>query len=58
MIEVRDTKDHGAGATLRFTPDELASWIDGASKGEFNHLIRPDKNTSAPDSGRGRCIFH
>lgn len=39
MIEVRDTKDNGAGPTLRFTPAEFAAWLDGARKGEFDHLI-------------------
>ena len=38
MIEVRDTKDDGAGPTLRFTPAEFAAWLDGARKGEFDHL--------------------
>lgn len=39
MIEVRDTKDRGAGPTLRFTPAEFAAWLDGARKGEFDHLV-------------------
>jgi Domain of unknown function (DUF397) len=38
-IEVRDTKDQGAGPVLRFTPAEFAAWLDGARKGEFDHLI-------------------
>lgn len=38
-VEVRDTKDHGSGPTLRFTPAEFAAWIDGANRGEFNHLF-------------------
>jgi len=37
-IEVRDSKDPD-GPKLKFTGDELAAFIDGASKGEFNHLI-------------------
>ncbi len=37
-VEVRDTKDHGAGPTLRFTPIEWAAWLDGAKRGEFDHL--------------------
>ena len=37
-IEVRDTKDNGTGPVLRFTPAEFAAWIDGATKGEFDHL--------------------
>jgi hypothetical protein len=39
MIEVRDTKDHGTGPVLRFTPQEFAVWLDGAGKGEFDHLL-------------------
>lgn len=39
MIEVRDTKDHGAGPVLRFTPAEYTAWLDGAGKGEFDHLL-------------------
>ena len=39
MIEVRDTKDGGTGPVLRFTPVEYAAWLDGAGKGEFDHLL-------------------
>lgn len=39
VIEVRDTKDQGAGPVLRFTPAEYAAWLDGAKKGEFDQLI-------------------
>ena len=38
-IEIRDTKQHGQGPTLSFTPAEFAAWLDGATKGEFNSLI-------------------
>ena len=38
-IEIRDTKDKGTGPVLRFTEAEFAAWIDGAKKGEFDHLI-------------------
>lgn len=38
-IEVRDTKDEGAGPVLRFTPAEFAAWLDGVRQGEFDHLI-------------------
>jgi hypothetical protein len=38
LIEVRDSKDP-AGPVLRFSGAELAAWIDGAQKGEFDHLI-------------------
>lgn len=37
-IEVRDTKDRGAGPTLRFTPEEYTAWLDGARRGDFDHL--------------------
>lgn len=38
VVEVRDTKDAGTGPVLRFTPEEYASWIDGARRGDFDHL--------------------
>jgi len=38
-IEVRDSKQHGTGPSLRFTSAEFGAWIDGAKKGEFDHLI-------------------
>ncbi|MBA3905158.1 MAG: DUF397 domain-containing protein [Pseudonocardiales bacterium] len=37
-IELRDTKDAGTGPVLRFTRDELAAFLDGARRGEFDHL--------------------
>ena len=37
MIEVRDTKDDGAGPTLRSA--EWAAWLDGAKRSEFDHLM-------------------
>ena len=37
-VEVRDSKDPD-GPVLRFTSAELAAWIDGATKGEFDHLV-------------------
>ncbi|MGH3729481.1 MAG: DUF397 domain-containing protein [Micromonosporaceae bacterium] len=39
MIELRDTKAHGTGPTLRFRPDELDAFLDGAKHGEFDHLL-------------------
>jgi hypothetical protein len=36
-IEVRDGKSPDA-AVLRFTSAEWAAWLDGAKKGEFDHL--------------------
>jgi hypothetical protein len=38
VIQVRDGKDPG-GTVLSFTPAEWAAWLDGASKGEFDHLV-------------------
>jgi hypothetical protein len=38
-IEVRDTKNGEQGAVLRFTPAEWDAWLDGAKKGEFDHLM-------------------
>ena len=38
MIEVRDTKDGGSGAVLRFSPAEYEAWLDGVRRGEFDHL--------------------
>lgn len=38
-IEVRDTKDQGAGPILRFTAAEFAAFLDGAQTGEFDHLL-------------------
>jgi hypothetical protein len=37
MIEVRDSKDR-EGPVLRFTDAEFAAWLDGANRGEFDHL--------------------
>lgn len=39
LIEIRDTKDHGTGPVLRFTPAEYTAWLDGATRGEFDHLL-------------------
>ncbi|MBI1758220.1 MAG: DUF397 domain-containing protein [Actinobacteria bacterium] len=36
-IEIRDSKDP-TGPVLRFTPAEFAAWLDGATKGEFDHF--------------------
>lgn len=38
VIEIRDSKDPD-GPVLRFTSGELAAWLDGSRKGEFDHLI-------------------
>jgi hypothetical protein len=39
IIEVRHSADP-AGHVLRYTPAEWAAWLDGAKKGEFDHLGR------------------
>ncbi|MFI5492368.1 DUF397 domain-containing protein [Actinoplanes sp. NPDC051859] len=39
MIEVRDTKDAGAGPILRFTTEEWDAFLDGARNREFDHLL-------------------
>ena len=39
MIELRDTKDQGVGPILKFRSDELAAFLDGAKRNEFDHLI-------------------
>lgn len=38
MVEVRDSLDPH-GPVLRFTPAEWDAWLDGARKGEFDHLV-------------------
>jgi hypothetical protein len=38
-IEVRDSKAGDRGPILRFTPAEFAAFLDGARKGEFDHLL-------------------
>jgi hypothetical protein len=37
-IEVRDSKNPD-GPTLAYTAAEFAAWLDGAKKGEFDHLL-------------------
>jgi len=37
-VQVRDSK-HPDGPVLTFTRAELAAWLDGARKGEFDHLV-------------------
>ncbi|MGH3737729.1 MAG: DUF397 domain-containing protein [Micromonosporaceae bacterium] len=38
-IELRDSKQSGAGPILRFTRAELDAFLDGARNGEFDHLL-------------------
>ncbi|MEV8374768.1 DUF397 domain-containing protein [Kribbella sp. NPDC056861] len=33
---VRDTKDHGAGHTLRYTAGEWVAFLEGVKAGEFD----------------------
>jgi hypothetical protein len=37
-VEVRDTKDSGQGPALSFGAAEIKAWLDGARRGEFDHL--------------------
>lgn len=37
-VDVRDSKDPD-GPRLTYTKSEFAAWLDGAKKGEFDHLI-------------------
>jgi hypothetical protein len=36
-VDVRDSKNPD-GPTLHFTAAEFTAWLDGAKKGEFDHL--------------------
>ena len=38
MVDVRDTNDR-SGTVLRLTSAEFAAWLDGAKRGEFDHLV-------------------
>jgi len=38
-VQLRDTKAHGNGPILAFPPTELAAWLAGAKRGEFDGLI-------------------
>jgi hypothetical protein len=38
MVEMRDSKQHGAGPILRFTKAEFEAMLDGVRKSEFDHL--------------------
>ena len=38
QVEVRDTKDDGAGPILAFTKTEFEAWLVGAKNGEFDAL--------------------
>lgn len=46
VMEVRDSKDQGIGPVLRFTLDEFAAWLDGAKRGEFDHLLWVDQSSA------------
>jgi hypothetical protein len=38
LVEVRDTKQHGTGPSLGFSPTAFAAWVDAARQGEFDSL--------------------
>ncbi|MBT0774280.1 DUF397 domain-containing protein [Kineosporia sp. J2-2] len=38
-VEVRDTKQHGAGPTLGMTPTAFADWLSAAKAGELDTLL-------------------
>jgi hypothetical protein len=37
-IGVRDTKQHGLGPVLEFTPSEWAAFLGGVRRGEFDEI--------------------
>jgi hypothetical protein len=37
-VEMRDSKQQGNGPTLGFPKAEFVAFLDGAKKGEFDHL--------------------
>jgi hypothetical protein len=37
-VEVRDSKAGESGPVLRFAPATFSAWLDGARRGEFDHL--------------------
>jgi hypothetical protein len=39
LIALRNSRD--PGTELRYTRDELAAFLDGARRGEFDHLLDP-----------------
>jgi hypothetical protein len=38
VVELRDTKAQGEGPSLRISPAVFGAWLDGAKRGEFDHL--------------------
>lgn len=38
VIEIRNSRDPD-GPVLRFTRAEFEAWLDGARRGEFDHLL-------------------
>ncbi|HEX7596880.1 MAG TPA: DUF397 domain-containing protein [Polyangia bacterium] len=38
-VELRDSKAGDKGPILAFTSAEIEAWVNGAKKGEFDHLI-------------------
>jgi hypothetical protein len=45
-VEVRDTKDHGAGPTLTFTQVAFNAFLDGIRRGEFAPRSDPKQTTT------------
>ncbi len=39
-VEVRDTKDRGAGPTLGLSAHKFATWIEAAKSGDLDNLSR------------------
>ena len=39
QVQIRDTKAQGKGPSLTTSRDEFTTWLDGARRGEFDHLL-------------------
>jgi hypothetical protein len=37
-VEVRDSKAHGTGPSLDLAKAAFAAWLEGAKRGQFDHL--------------------
>ena len=38
-VEIRDTKAQGSGPVLGVSKAEFAAWLEGAKRGDFDHLL-------------------
>lgn len=38
LVQIRDTKDRGQGPTLTLVAANVEAWLEGARRGEFDHL--------------------